>query len=368
MKTFAYFDSTHEFPEEIIIAAQMIPYKILGNRGFSTEFADQYIPPFICANARSFLHQALEDASDWAGIAIAHGCDATNRQFDIWEQHVQTPFLYYIHNPLRTDGIGHRFFIGEIKAMISALETQFNISISVDQLNKAIQISNQVKKLLQKLSPLRSTKDIPNADYFNMLKFSVQHPKEEVIPYLEAIIEDWTTRMPFPLEKRPIFLTGSDITHALWFELLEKVNLRVVRDDLSIGERYYATSIPTLSESDPVSNIAQYYLNIPRSSTKHPITPRMECIITACQTENIVGVVSQIIKFCETFAYDVPFMKSLLDAFHMPVIHLEREFTENIDQQIVTRLEAFGELLDQNPTQHHDHTQNHKQNLGRNNS
>ncbi len=346
MKTFAYFDSTHEFPEEIIIAAQMNPYKILGKDDFSTELADQYIPPFICANARSFLHQAIEESPNWEGIAIAHGCDATNRQFDIWEQHVQTPFLYYIHNPLKTDEIAQRFFIREIKAMIEALESKFLIKITLDQLEKAIQVSNQIKILMQNLSKLRLTKDISNTEYFDMLKFSVQNPKEKVIPYLESISKNWFTRNPFPENKHPIFLTGSDITHSLWFELLEKVNLRVVRDDLSIGERYFATLIPT--DKDPISNIANYYLNIPRSSTKHPTTPRINYIMKACKSERIEGVVSQIIKFCETFSYDVPFLKSQLEAIHMPVIHLEREFTENIDQQISTRLEAFVELLEQN--------------------
>ena len=88
-------------------------------------------------------------------------------------------------------------------------------------------------------------------------------------------------------------------------------------------------------------------MNIPRSSTNHPTTPRINYIIKACKTEKIQGVISQIIKFCETFAYDAPFLKSQLEAIHVPVIHLERDFTENIDQQISTRLEAFVELLEQ---------------------
>ncbi|QEE16588.1 2-hydroxyacyl-CoA dehydratase family protein [Promethearchaeum syntrophicum] len=346
MKTFAYFDSSHEFPEEIIIAAQMNPYKILGKNDFSTELADQYIPQFMCANARSFLNQALEESSKWEGIAIAHGCDATNRQFDIWEQHVQTPFLYYIHNPLRTDRIAQRFFIREIKAMINALESKYRIKITLDQLEKAIQVSNNIKILLQSLSQLRIIKDISNSEYFNVVKYCVQNPKEEIISYLNSILSDWKTRNSFPINKIPIFLTGSDITHALWYELLEKVNLRVVRDDLTIGERYFATLIPT--DKDPISNIAKYYLNIPRSSTKHPTNPRINYILKACKSEKIHGVVSQIIKYCETFAYDVPFLKSQLEVIHIPVIHVEREFTENIDQQISTRLEAFVELLEQN--------------------
>jgi len=229
--------------------------------------------------------------------------------------------------------------------MIEALESKFHIKITLDQLEKAIQVSNQIKILLQNISKLRLTKDISNVEYFDVLKFSVQNPKEKVLTYLESISTDWLSRNPFPVNKHPIFLTGSDITHSLWFGLLEKVNLRVVRDDLSIGERYFATLIPT--DKDPISNIVDYYLNIPRSSTKHPATPRINYIMKACKTGKIIGVISQIIKYCETFAYDVPFLKSQLEAINMPVIHLEREFTENIDQQIITRLEAFVELIEQ---------------------
>ena len=254
-----------------------------------------------------------------------------------------TIMFEYFHNPLKTNGIAQRFFIREIKAMISALEAHFKITISSDQLEKAIQVSNQVKILLQNVSKLRLLNDIPNTEYFDVVKYCVQQPKEQVIPHLESISADWKARDPFPKHKFPIFLTGSDITHALWFDLLENVDLRVVRDDLSIGERYYANLIPT--DKDPISNIANYYLNIPRSSTKHPATPRINYIVNACNTENIKGVVSQIIKFCETFAYDVPFLKSQLEAIHVPTIHLEREFSENIDHQIRTRLEAFRELL-----------------------
>jgi len=59
MKTLAYFDSSHDMPEEVIAAAGFIPYKIFGDVHASNAPADQYLQPFFCPAARSFMTQAL---------------------------------------------------------------------------------------------------------------------------------------------------------------------------------------------------------------------------------------------------------------------------------------------------------------------
>ena len=41
MKRFAYYDTGHEFPEEIIMAAGFTPYKILGDVHEPTDPADR---------------------------------------------------------------------------------------------------------------------------------------------------------------------------------------------------------------------------------------------------------------------------------------------------------------------------------------
>ena len=123
MDTIAYFDSSHDMPEEVISAAGFVPMKIMGDVHASNDPADQYLQKFFCPAARSFLTQALAQSSQWAGIIVAHGCDATNRHYDVWKLHVKTPFLYWFNSPIRSDAIAKRFYIEELKRLIAALET-----------------------------------------------------------------------------------------------------------------------------------------------------------------------------------------------------------------------------------------------------
>jgi benzoyl-CoA reductase/2-hydroxyglutaryl-CoA dehydratase subunit BcrC/BadD/HgdB len=79
----AYFDSSHDMPEEILMAAGKIPYKILGDVHTPNDPADKYLFETFCPAARSFLTEALSSSNKWEGIVAAHGCDATHRQFDV---------------------------------------------------------------------------------------------------------------------------------------------------------------------------------------------------------------------------------------------------------------------------------------------
>ena len=100
MEKIAYFDASHDCPEEIIMAAGFTPFKILGDVHISNDPADRYLQNYFCPAARSFLTEALAHSKEWAGIVVGHGCDATNRQFDVWKMHVETPFLYWFNSPM----------------------------------------------------------------------------------------------------------------------------------------------------------------------------------------------------------------------------------------------------------------------------
>ena len=186
MKTIAYFDSSHDMPEEVIAAAGYVPRKIFGDVHTPTIPADQYLQPFFCPAARSFMTEALARASEWEGIVVAQGCNATNRHYDVWRMHVKTPFLYWFNGPLKCDTMAHRFMKTEIWRFIDALAHRFKVSVTPDALSAAIRESNAVKKLLQELSALRSEKDIPNREYLEALVTSMTLPKKEAAAAIGA--------------------------------------------------------------------------------------------------------------------------------------------------------------------------------------
>jgi benzoyl-CoA reductase/2-hydroxyglutaryl-CoA dehydratase subunit BcrC/BadD/HgdB len=343
MQKLAYFDSAHDTPEEIITAAGLLPYKIVGDVHISNEPADQYLANFFCPQARSFLTEALGHSKEWAGIVVAHGCDATNRHFDIWKIHVETPFLHWINTPMKTDQNAAKFYKVELERFRRELEAKFKTQITPDKIKAAIKESNAIKSKLRELAALRTTKDIPNKEYFEMVKTIFTVPRSEALPMLEQKLKEWIAKPAFPANKKKILLTGSDITYSEWWQMLDEAGLRVVRDDLSIGERYFAHDIPT--KDDPLDALIDYNFNVPRPSTRHPPDSRLDFLLQQLQETKVDAVVSQNVKFCEVYAFDSVFINNAIKAKGTPVMHLEREFTPIIDQQLVNRLEAFRETL-----------------------
>ncbi len=88
-----------------------------------------------------------------------------------------------------------------------------------------------------------------------------------------------------------------------------------------------------------------YHLNIPRPATKNPPDKRLQYLLACMERGGISGIVSQNMKFCEPFALDSVLINQALKDRGHKLIHLERDFTHNIDMMLVNRLQAFAELL-----------------------
>jgi len=345
METFAYFDSGHEFPEEIVMAAGFSPVKILGNVHEGTAAADEYLFPFFCPFTRGCLVEALENSGKWAGIGFAHGCDATDHHYDIWKAHIKTTPFFYVNTPMKVDKTAQNFYKGVLTLFIDNLNKQYAITIGEKELKDAIGLSNQIKSLMRQLASLRMKKDISNSDYFEMTCMAVRTPKELLVEELKTLLADWESRKPFPAGKTPILLTGSDVTFVEWMELLDTAGFRVVRDDLSLGERYFAATIP--DTDDPVEALVTYSCNIPQSATRTPSDGRMEYLLKALIETKVDAVVSQNMKFCEPYAMDAVWTVPAIREKGYKVIHLERDYTPAVDNQLLTRLEAFKEIIQQ---------------------
>lgn len=341
--TFAYFDSGHEFPEEIAMAAGFTPYKVLGDVHASTGPGDRYVPAFVCPFSRSALTEGIARGRDWAGIAFCHGCDVTNRQYDIWKHHVETGFLYWVNSPANGNAAARVFHRHEFHRLIGRLSEHFGVTIDRDRLAAAIRLSNRVKALMRELSALRAVRDIPNVEYHALTVKCVQQPKESLVGELQAALEDWRGRPGFPEDKVPVLVTGSDISYPEWMEVLEHAGLRMVRDDMSLGERCFARGID--EAIDPVDALVEYKSSIPQPPTRLPFTARLDYLRQCLRETPVRGVIYQTLKFCEPYLLDRPYVVEQLKGDGVKVIAIEREYTPVIDQQVVSRLETFREII-----------------------
>jgi len=344
MKKIAYYDTSHEMPLEIIMSAGFVPYKIMGDVHKPNDLADKYLSNFFCSAAKSWLTEALTESKEWAGIIFAQGCNNTNRHYDIWKLHVETPFLHWFGCPLLDGDAAKKYYRVELQRLISHLENKFDIKITSEKIRQAIGKSNGIKKKLKHLSALRSHKDIPNRDYLAALIKCLTCSVDEVSACLDSEITVWNSRPAFPSDKKRFLLTGSDVTYVEWMDTLDECGIRVVRDDLSIGERFFATLIP--DRSDPLDSLCEYYMGIPTPATRPTIQKRLDYLYKALRETDVDGVLSQNLKFCEPYAYDSVPVNNALKSKGYKVIHLERDFSPAADQQLSTRLMAFVEMMD----------------------
>jgi benzoyl-CoA reductase/2-hydroxyglutaryl-CoA dehydratase subunit BcrC/BadD/HgdB len=223
------------------------------------------------------------------------------------------------------------------------LDQRFRTTVTDAALAGAIRQSNGVKKRLQVLAALRGVKDIANRDYLEIVMRSVTLPKTEAVAQIDAMIAKVANGGPFPANKKKILLTGSDVTYPELMEQIDAAGFRVVRDDLSLGERYFAHLIP--EQGDPVDALARYYLSIPKPATKLGLGARSDYLVKAVAESGLDTVISQNLKFCEPYAFDAVLVNARLKEKGCRVLHVEREYGPGPDSQLMNRLEAFSEIV-----------------------
>ncbi|MFQ6125076.1 MAG: 2-hydroxyacyl-CoA dehydratase subunit D [Candidatus Heimdallarchaeota archaeon] len=342
-----YFDSCTYTPEELILAADLIPVRLFGSQAKASTLVDTYVQSHFCPFARSCLDLALKGFyADFAGVVISHGCDITNQFYDLWKKHVNLGYLYYLHVPLTTEGeTAKKFFINELTHFKSSLEELVGKEITQDDLQRSIELCNETREWLRKISELRK-KDPPlvsGTELHKLVRMSQTTAKEEVNEILRRKYNELSHRDLIGDRKPRILLSGSIIDDSALIRFIEDLGISVVADDLCVGSRYYWTSIDVTR--DPLHDIATRYLTKPILSAKVPREKRLEYLRTLIKKYQVEGVMLHQLKFCDSYHIDNVTVHKVLQAADVPVLVFETSYTLTGRGQLRTRVEAFIELL-----------------------
>lgn len=346
-KKLGYFDSCTYTPEELILAANLIPVRLFGSQTEVSTLVDTYIQSHFCPFARSCLDLALKGHyANFEGFVISHGCDTTNQFYDLWKKHVNPGYLYYLHVPLNTEGeTAKRFFVNELAYFKSSLEELVGKEITQDDLRRGIELCNETREWLRKISELRR-KDPPlvtGAEMHELVRMSQTTAKEEINEVLRQKYNELSHRDPTGNQKPRILLSGSIIDDSTLIQFFEDLGVSVVADDLCVGTRYFWTSIDLTQ--DPLHDIATRYLAKPILSAKVPREKRLEYIRTLINRFQVDGVILHQLKFCDSYHIDNVTVNEALKEADIPVLVLETSYTISGLGQLRTRVEAFIELL-----------------------
>ena len=345
MKKIGIFDSGVETPEEIIMAAGFVPYRFFGDPTIEINKANEHIPPTHCIWTKNLLEQAIKGLdSDIVGIIGTHGCDRTNREFDIWIQCLRLDFMFFLHSPRKRDKTALKFFIDDMKELITQLEENFRVKITPDKLREAIKKMNRIRTLLKEISEYRNKMISSGSEFHALIKKVQQQDKDTSLKMLESKLKEFKQKKPLPTNNiKKILLTGSDLDDTEFIKFIENLGLFVVIDDLCVGTKYFWTNVD--EKEEPIEALAKYHLSKPIYSTKFPSYERFEVIKRLAEDYKVDGVINIAQKFCEPILYDHPYLSKKFKELEVPYLFVEVTYNRESYKQLSTRFSAFAEII-----------------------
>lgn len=333
-------------PEEIIMAAGFLPYRVMG-APIPLSASKAYMSGNICSSIQSILECELNGEYDFLdGMIIGASTEATKRLYDAWLRYAKTPFCHFFDIPKFINENATTHYAQSVCLLIEELQNKFKVKVTDLALKNAILVCNKTRELLIALNDLRKTDNPPisSQQFLEICKLSMTCDKNDFNNSFEKIATKIKTGDKGKNKKYRILITGSFQDQPWLLDIIEQRNAMVVCEDLCTRLRYFSGLVK--ANIDPIKGIADRYLNIkPPSANLVSFDQRATYLLHLIKDFRIDGVVYYVLKFDDPYLFEFPDMKDFLDANQVPVLRIETEHNTSAIGQISTRIQAFIETL-----------------------
>lgn len=335
------------FPEEIVHAAGMLPFKVRG-APVEPNLADSHFGSYLCSILKSSLELALSDRVE-LDMFVSHPiCDAARNLSAIWGRNTDYPsqILYLPQNPNSSGSVD--YLRHEYDRMRRVVQDVSGREITDDDLRRSIAVFNENRKLLRELYDIKRETPwlIAAEDAYALVALAGMMPREEhneLLATLLPMIREHTTKQEDRI--RVVFEGG--FCEQPPFDLVRMLGRTtyVVDDDFHIGMRWITEDVST--EGDPLRNLAEGYINHSSySSVQHDLRkPKEKMLIARIQNARADAAILAAAKMCEPgLEEQVTYTHALDDE---GIAYFVSEFEENMTSfdQLELQVETFVENL-----------------------
>jgi benzoyl-CoA reductase subunit C len=333
-------------PEEILIAADVLPVRILGSHE-PQDVTEPHIFGMYCPFCRDCLAQGLKGRFDYLdGIMIAQSCLHIRQAYTSWEMHVPTEFSYYLPMPNHIQSKrAVPYLRGELEEFKKAVEQWTGKTITDEDLDRGIEIVNRNRRLMKQIYELRKKENPPltGLEAMYMVVSSQMVDKEEHSRILEDTLKELEDRTMERDVGQRLMIIGSEDDDSEFITMVESLGATFVVDDHCTGTRYFWNEVEP--KEDRLEAIADRYVNRPACPSKDwPNRSRLPHILELAKDYNVSGAILIQQKFCDPHELDIPAINKHLKKNGIPSLFLEFDVTVPIGQFKI-RTEAFLEML-----------------------
>jgi benzoyl-CoA reductase subunit C len=339
------------FPEEIVHAAGLRPYALLGggNR-IEMRYADARIGSFVCSICRSTTELGLNGAlGGLSGFFAQPICDAAKHMAGIWGRNFphQDPQILSLPQNVNSPAAA-RYVYDEYQRLRGILANEVGHEIADEAIRESLRVYNENRSLQRTLYVIK--RDDParlsTVEAYLLVRAGTRLRREDHNALLREAVRLLSARHVRPMDKpRVVFLGGFCEQPPL--EMLETIEdvCFIVDDDLLIGQRWITEDVP--EDGDPVWALAESYI---QRSAASPVQydarkPKEDVLLAMLHEAHAEAAIISAAKFCEPGLDDQLALSRRLDAEGIP--HLVLEFEEKMTsfEQMAMQVETFAESL-----------------------
>jgi benzoyl-CoA reductase/2-hydroxyglutaryl-CoA dehydratase subunit BcrC/BadD/HgdB len=326
-------------PEELIMAAGFLPYRLSGDPRTSTDALETYVEPFAAPfSARNrdvgfvdaMLAKLLNGDFDFLDYLIVPHTRKTIQAFyreltlagSVFSD-LSLPELYYLdraYTPFYTSEVFNRQSLLQFKTQ---LEAWCGHSIPDDALAEAIEVTNLNRQLLQRLAATRAAQParLAGVDALQVIGTSFFIPKRDHNELLRSIIES-TADIEQPGKSR-LFVGGSPLDNLELYALIEQCGAVIVAEDHCWGNRCAERVVDP--ELPPFEALADRYHRKPACSIEFPSSRVTERCLGRARGASVDAAVFCVMEGDGVHVWDTPDEVAALERNGIPSLVLNRQ-------------------------------------------
>ncbi|UCC48484.1 MAG: benzoyl-CoA reductase, bzd-type, subunit N [Gemmatimonadota bacterium] len=333
-------------PEEILYAAGVLPVRILGSHE-PQDVTEPHIFGMFCPFCRDCLAQGLRGRYDYLdGIMIAQSCLHIRQAYTSWEKHRPTEFSYYLCMPHHVQSPRALPYLTEDLAQFkTAVEEWTGATITDGDLDEAIEVYNENRRLLRAVYELRKAAEPPltGEEAMEMVIAAQMTDKAEHNQELRRILRELPNRQNGRVTGARLMIIGSEDDDTKFMNMVESCGATFVVDEHCTGTRYFWNEVePRANRLEAIA--ARYIDRVPCPTKDWVERKRIAHILELAEVWNVDGAVVMQQKFCDPHELDTPAIRKALEEKGVKTLFLEFDVTVPVGQFKV-RVEAFLEML-----------------------
>jgi benzoyl-CoA reductase/2-hydroxyglutaryl-CoA dehydratase subunit BcrC/BadD/HgdB len=342
-------------PDEIALAADMIPVALCGGTNFTIPYAESTFPRDICPLIKSTLGMAFSKTCPYGPILdMMVGettCDAKKKTWEI----LADPTFHVMEVPQKKEAIDVELWrraVHEFKAKVEEISGK---KVAPEALAASIKVMNEKRRALQQLAELRKGDPPPisGLDALVVTQLALSDDPVRFTRMVNRLNAELATRVsrgvsPFARGVKRILFSGCPAVMGNWkmHALVESSGAAIVSDESCTGSRYFENLVDeTANDLDgQIAAIADRYFKI-NCACFTPNQDRIDGLVSKAKEYGVQGVVEYVLQTCHGYNIEAMRVEAALKQAGIPSLKTVTDYSEEDTGQLRTRIEAFLETL-----------------------